>query len=144
MRLCKMILIVIFVCLFTVSINAREAGTDDISAYYGFKDIEIIKLDWGIKDLRIADFNVRHCAEVRGQGPSIDVAYLESLGPDTLPGLLWLAGRIKDSPEAEVVHGAITRLRTELQAELRNWRGWTFRRYRLAQLRFPIDVTTAR
>ncbi len=57
-RLFKMILIVIFVCLFTVSMNAREAGTDDISAYYGFKDIEIIKLDWGIKDLRIADFNV--------------------------------------------------------------------------------------
>lgn len=31
--------------------------TDDLSAYYGFEQIEIIKLDWGIKDLRIADFN---------------------------------------------------------------------------------------
>ena len=30
---------------------------NDISAYYGFDEIEIIKLDWGIKCLRIADFN---------------------------------------------------------------------------------------
>jgi len=28
-----------------------------LSAYYGFKEMEVIKLDWGIKDLRIADFN---------------------------------------------------------------------------------------
>jgi len=30
---------------------------NDLSAYYGFEDMEIIKLDWGIKDLRIADLN---------------------------------------------------------------------------------------
>ncbi len=30
---------------------------NDISAYYGFKEIEIIKLDWGVANLRIADFN---------------------------------------------------------------------------------------
>jgi len=30
---------------------------NDISAYYGFDEIEIIKLNWGIKCLRIADFN---------------------------------------------------------------------------------------
>jgi hypothetical protein len=37
--------------------NAQHASYNDISAYYGFEEIEIIKLDWGIKDLRIADFN---------------------------------------------------------------------------------------
>jgi len=34
-----------------------DTDNNDISAYYGFGEIEIIKLDWGIKDLRIADFN---------------------------------------------------------------------------------------
>ncbi|MBN2315505.1 MAG: VCBS repeat-containing protein, partial [Sedimentisphaerales bacterium] len=57
MQLLKMILIVILICPFTAKIYAQETETDDLSAYYGFKEIEIIKLDWGIKDLRIADFN---------------------------------------------------------------------------------------
>jgi len=35
----------------------EETADDDLSAYYGFDEIEIIKLDWGIKGLRIADFN---------------------------------------------------------------------------------------
>lgn len=56
MRSFKTILIVL-VSLFTVNVIAQEASPDDLSAYYGFKDIEIIKLEWGIKDLRIADFN---------------------------------------------------------------------------------------
>ena len=34
-----------------------DDNNDDISAYYGFEEMEIIKLDWGIEDLRIADFN---------------------------------------------------------------------------------------
>ncbi len=34
-----------------------DHATADLSAYYGFEEIEIIKLDWGIKNLRIADFN---------------------------------------------------------------------------------------
>ena len=37
--------------------NAQKTSYNDISAYYGFEEIEIIKLDWGIRDLRIADFN---------------------------------------------------------------------------------------
>lgn len=38
-------------------VSAQRENYNDISAYYGFDEIEIIKLDWGIKDLRIADFN---------------------------------------------------------------------------------------
>jgi len=37
--------------------SAEDSSLDDMSAYYGFDEIEIIKLDWGIKDLRVADFN---------------------------------------------------------------------------------------
>ncbi len=34
-----------------------NADPNDISAYYGFDEMETIKLDWGIKCLRIADLN---------------------------------------------------------------------------------------
>ncbi len=40
-----------------VNMNAQQTDLDNISAYYGFGEIEIIKLDWGIKDLTVADFN---------------------------------------------------------------------------------------
>ena len=36
---------------------AESSGLNGLSAYYGFDQIEIIKLDWAVKDLRIADFN---------------------------------------------------------------------------------------
>jgi hypothetical protein len=50
-------LTVFFTGAILVGVSARQAGTNDISAYYGFEEIEIIKLDWGIKGLRVADFN---------------------------------------------------------------------------------------
>jgi len=56
-RLYKTVFTVVFVSVFAVSIRAQEAGPDDLSAYYGFQEIEIIKLDWGIQDLRVADFD---------------------------------------------------------------------------------------
>jgi len=34
-----------------------DVDANELSVYYGFKEMEIIKLDWGIKCLRIADFN---------------------------------------------------------------------------------------
>jgi len=37
--------------------RTAEVEPNELSAYYGFKEMEIIKLDWGIKCLRIADFN---------------------------------------------------------------------------------------
>jgi hypothetical protein len=37
--------------------GATSDDPNDISAYYGFEDIEIVKLDWGIKNLRCVDFN---------------------------------------------------------------------------------------
>jgi len=86
----------------------------------------------------IADFNVEHCAEIRGRGPLIDLAYLEDLGPDTLPALTRLAQKADLSvKKAERLDNTITSLREELQNDLRNWRGWTFRRHRLTQRAFP-------
>jgi len=39
------------------SAGAEWVDPNDLAAYYGFNEIEIIKLDWGIKGLRVADFN---------------------------------------------------------------------------------------
>jgi hypothetical protein len=85
-------------------------------------------------DRWIGDFNVQHCREVAGQGPPIDVEYLQNLGYDTLPALIWLADRTKDTPKASTIRNAISKLQEDLKNDLRNWRGWTFRRERLRQL----------
>jgi len=39
------------------AIQANQIDPGDLSEYYGFEEMEMVKLDWGIKDLRIADFN---------------------------------------------------------------------------------------
>jgi hypothetical protein len=56
-QLMKTIFTIVFTVIILGDVNAQQADTDDISAYYGFDEIEIIKLDWGIQDLRVADFN---------------------------------------------------------------------------------------
>lgn len=86
----------------------------------------------------IAGFNVAHCQEVRGVGPTIDLVYLERLGPDTLPALLRLAGKLKEPSAKPALRDTIERLRADLQADLGSWRGWTWRRHRLRQLAFPV------
>jgi len=55
--LIKVIITIAFVNVILGNVNSEQIDPNDISAYYGFNEIEIIKLDWGIKDLRIADFN---------------------------------------------------------------------------------------
>jgi len=95
-------------------------------------------------DGAIARFNVRHCSEVRGQGPSIDLEYLEALGPETLPALLWLSDRIGASPKAAPLQETIGRLADGLHRDLRSWQGWTFRRHRLARLRRMRSLGAAR
>ncbi len=51
---------VITAVFFAVAILSETAGQtepNELAAYYGFGEIEIIKLDWDIHNLRIADFN---------------------------------------------------------------------------------------
>ncbi len=36
---------------------SRGGGPNEPAAYYGFGEIEIVKLDWGIHNLRVVDFN---------------------------------------------------------------------------------------
>jgi len=56
-QLNKVIFAIVFTGIITAGVKAQQADPNDLSQYYGFREIEIIKSDWGIKDLRVADFN---------------------------------------------------------------------------------------
>jgi len=56
-QLIKTIIAAVILSTILSSTGAELADPNDISAYYGFNEMEIIKLDWGIGGLRIADFN---------------------------------------------------------------------------------------
>ena len=57
MRMIKTAIAVILMGVICGNVKAQQMDLNDISAYYGFGEMEIIKLDWGIKDLKVADFN---------------------------------------------------------------------------------------
>ncbi|MHC4704389.1 MAG: FG-GAP repeat domain-containing protein, partial [Planctomycetota bacterium] len=57
MRLNKALPTIVLAFSVVANVNAQNAGSGDISEYYGFVEMEMVKLDWGIKDLRIADFD---------------------------------------------------------------------------------------
>jgi len=48
------VLAIIGLCLVSF---AEEPDPNDIASYYGFGEMEIIKLDWGVDELQTADFN---------------------------------------------------------------------------------------
>jgi len=53
----KAIIAVVFVSAIIGNVIAEQPDPNNLAGYYGFDEIEIIKLDWGIGSLRIADFN---------------------------------------------------------------------------------------
>ncbi len=81
----------------------------------------------------IASFNVRHSEEVLGAGhPSIDVEYLAELGYDTLPALIWLKDRASE-PLNNELDWYLPLLTAQLEEDLSDWRGWTWRRARIQE-----------
>jgi hypothetical protein len=78
----------------------------------------------------VATYNVEHCREVGGTGPTLDMNYLKSLGSaqtlppveahsSQFPGMLSLSLDYRESPDRDYL---------KLPG---NWRAWTFRRWRL-------------
>ena len=78
----------------------------------------------------VAYYNVEHCHEIGGSGPSLDMDYLKSLhSADTLPpveahlkqlpGVEHLSLDYRSSPDRDYL------------SQPGNWRAWTFRRWRL-------------
>ncbi len=55
MQLCKAIVTIALAV--AIPAMAEQADSGNLSEYYGFGPIEIIKLDWGTQDLNVADFN---------------------------------------------------------------------------------------
>ncbi|MCF7668260.1 MAG: DUF4173 domain-containing protein [Verrucomicrobia bacterium] len=80
----------------------------------------------------IAWYNCRHCYEVTSRGANLDLNYVRKLGPEAIPALKWLKSEVKnDVGFTERVKNELHVLTAELTDDLRNWRGWTWRRYKL-------------
>ena len=73
----------------------------------------------------IADYNVRHCREMTGQGNPLDIGYLDEIGPASLPALLWF--------ESQGPKKIPTTLKFRLDEQQKNWRSWTFQGYLLSR-----------
>jgi len=56
-RLVKVVIIAVLVSAGVSGAYAGQKGFDDLAEYYGFGEIEIVKLDWGIMGVQVADFN---------------------------------------------------------------------------------------
>jgi hypothetical protein len=77
----------------------------------------------------VASYNIEHSRELGGTGPSLDLNYLAGLGPQALPAL---EAHLKQIPAL----GPIARDRRNcrdhaLSLRPANWRGWSFRAWRL-------------
>jgi Domain of unknown function (DUF4173) len=74
----------------------------------------------------VASYNLEHCREISGAGPAIDLTYLKSLGPQTLPALDAHAEKVPAlwSMAWDYRHN-YDRIRVT------NWRAWGLRTWRL-------------
>jgi len=83
----------------------------------------------------VAHYNVEHCREVGGGGPTLDVRYLLSLGSAQI--LPPIEARMSQLPELEVSDysgfSSASRMREyrSLYVLPKNWRAWGFRAWRL-------------
>ena len=85
MRLVELLIITMVVGVGVGRVCAQDAPIEDLAGYYGFEEIEIVKLDWGILGLTIADFNGdgrNDIAIVNNRKAKIEVLIQkEALGP---------------------------------------------------------------
>jgi hypothetical protein len=80
-------------------------------------------------DSIISRYNVRNCREMTGKGVSLDIRYLEQLGVESIPALIWYRQNTADPGKAVVAHWTAYRLAGDLENDLNHWRAWTFRKY---------------
>lgn len=80
-------------------------------------------------DRIIADYNVRHASEVLGSGEVLDMAYMQSLGPEAVPALRWFRENAKFSPSRAAEAGVLadTLERNLTDAMQNDWHAWTWR-----------------
>ncbi|WP_189046460.1 DUF4153 domain-containing protein [Aliidongia dinghuensis] len=87
----------------------------------------------------IADYNVRHSREMTRSGVSLDLDYLQRLGPRTLPAL---DGYIRQLPASAAAGACAVRnsLAASYAVEPTGWRSWSLNRWRLD--RYLADAAT--
>jgi len=77
----------------------------------------------------VASYNIEHSRELGGTGPSLDLIYLAGLGPQALPAL---EAHIKQIPALGPIAQDRRNCRGHaLSLHPANWRGWSFRAWRL-------------
>ena len=84
-------------------------------------------------DGMIANFNARHCEEANGGGSPLDIAYFETLGTPALAALDRAKEHVKVPSRREWAESVSQKLHAQLDADLRDWHSWTWRRHRTAQ-----------
>ena len=95
-------------------------------------------------DGMIANFNARHCEEVGGGGSSLDIAYFETLGTPALPALDAVRDRLHGEARQAWAKEVSDRLHADLDADVNDWRSWTWRRARSARAAREIQLAKAR
>ncbi len=85
-------------------------------------------------DRFIAEYNVTHCKEVSGEGASIDVRYLGTLGSDAVPALQRLRPHVKDVRKRKRILTFERKYTKHLVRKLQDWRGFTYRRKELLEV----------
>lgn len=117
-------LIWIIVRLFAGRTNAWLVRVNLVTAL-----VVLLCYAWGLPSMFIASFNVRHCEEVGyPTANSIDFDYLDTLGLDALPALVWFERHTCSQEHANLAQARVDSLRLSLQKALRDWRGWTVKR----------------
>lgn len=138
LRVCAAIWMALVVCglvLIAFRLLKRRSGRWLLNANAAAAVLVLYAVAWTGIDAHVARFNVRHCEEVRGPGhPAIDAAYLQGLGIDAIPALLWIAGRLPDHERAPLWQGALDSGVYKLTNALAHWQGWTPHRARLRDL----------
>jgi hypothetical protein len=95
-------------------------------------------------DGMIAGFNARHCEEVGGGGSPLDIAYFENLGTPALPALDSVRDRLIGNARREWAKEVSDRLHAELDADVNDWRSWTWRRARTAHAAQEVRLAKTR
>ena len=88
----------------------------------------------------IARFNVEHSRELTGEGTSLDVEHLGLLGPTAIPAIDWFLRTKKPNETSSALEQTVfdmetlrERLAERGAARSNDWRGWTFRNWRLSR-----------
>jgi hypothetical protein len=93
----------------------------------------------------IATYNLAHSLEMNGGEYKLDIGYLLSLGPASLPALNDLIRKVGE-PNALPVDLCWRRysLASEHKGRMKKWRAWTFRGWRLSRYLLEHPFTPAR